>query len=52
AFIDAYIAQCRHLCAVANGTETPRIDALEGSKSLEATLATAAAASDSKQIKL
>ena len=52
AFIDAYIVQCRHLCAVANGTETPRIDALNGSKSLEATLAAAAAASDGKQIKL
>ena len=52
AFIDAYIVQCRHLCAAANGTETPRIDALEGSKSLEATLAAAAAASDGKQIKL
>ena len=52
AFIDAYIVQCRHLCAVANGTETPRIDALEGSKSLEATLAAAVAASDGKQIKL
>ncbi|HCD80026.1 MAG TPA: oxidoreductase, partial [Alphaproteobacteria bacterium] len=52
AFIDAYIVQCRHLCAVANGTETPRIDALNGSKSLEATLAAAVAASDGKQIKL
>jgi len=51
-FIDAYIAQCQHLCAVANGNETPRIDALNGSKSLEATLAAAGAAASGKQIKL
>jgi hypothetical protein len=37
---------------VANGSETPRIDALNGSKSLEATLAAAGAAASGKQIKL
>lgn len=49
-FIDAYIAQCKHLCAVTRGTETPIIDARNGSKSLDATLAAARAAASGTRI--
>lgn len=38
-FIDAYQAQCRHLCAVVRGEEQPRITASDATKSLMATLA-------------
>ena len=51
-FIDAYVAQCTHLCAVARGLEEPVIDALNGSKSLAATLAAARAAADGVRINL
>ena len=51
-FIDAYVAQCKHLCAVARGLEEPVIDALNGTKSLAATLAAARAAADGVRIKL
>jgi predicted dehydrogenase len=51
-FIDAYIAQCEHLCAVARGLEDPIIDALNGSRSLDATLAAARAATDGTRITL
>ena len=33
-FIDAYVAQCEHLRAVARGCETPIVDALNGSDHL------------------
>jgi predicted dehydrogenase len=51
-FIDAYVAQCRHLCAVARGLEEPVIDALNGSRSLDATLAAARAATDGSRVTL
>ena len=51
-FIDAYVAQCEHLCAVARGLETPVIDALNGSRSLDATLAAARAATRGARITL
>ena len=51
-FIDAYIAQCKHLCAVARGLEEPIIDALNGSRSLDATLAAARAAAEGTRITL
>jgi predicted dehydrogenase len=38
-FIDAYQAQCTHLCAVVRGEEQPRITASDATKSLMATLA-------------
>lgn len=49
-FIDAYIAQCRHLCAIVRGTETPIIDARNGSKSLAATLAAANSAASGRRV--
>ena len=51
-FIDAYIAQCEHLCAVARGLQEPIIDALNGSRSLDATLAAARAAGDGTRVTL
>ena len=51
-FIDAYVAQCEHLCAVARGLEVPVIDALNGSRSLDATLAAARAATSGTRIDL
>ena len=49
-FVDAYIAQCRHLCAIVRGTETPIIDARNGSKSLAATLAAASSAASGTRV--
>ena len=49
-FVDAYIAQCRHLCAIVRGTETPIIDARNGSKSLAATLAVASSADSGRRV--
>lgn len=49
-FVDAYIAQCRHLCAIVRGTETPIIDARNGSKSLAATLAAASSAASGRRV--
>ena len=49
-FVDAYIAQCRHLCAIVHGTETPIIDARNGSKSLAATLAAASSAASGRRV--
>ena len=49
-FVDAYIAQCRHLCAIVRGTETPIIDARNGSKSLAATLAAASSAATGRRV--
>ena len=49
-FVDAYITQCRHLCAIVRGTETPIIDARNGSKSLAATLAVASSAASGRRI--
>ena len=51
-FIDAYVAQCEHLCAVARGQEAPVIDALNGSRSLDATLAAARAATEGTRVTL
>jgi len=51
-FIDAYIAQCTHLCAVVRGEETPIIDAENGAKSLAATLAAATSAETGNRITL
>ena len=51
-FIDAYVAQCEHLRAVARGYETPIVDALNGIRSLDATLAAARAATGGKRIQL
>ena len=50
AFVDAYIAQCSHLCAIVRGTETPIIDARNGSKSLAATLAAASSAASGRRV--
>jgi predicted dehydrogenase len=49
-FIDAYIAQCTHLCAIVRGREAPIIDARNGSKSLDATLAAATSSATGKRI--
>ena len=49
-FVDAYIAQCRHLCAIVRGTEAPIIDARNGSKSLAATLAAASSAASGRRV--
>jgi predicted dehydrogenase len=49
-FVDAYIAQCKHLCAIVRGTETPIIDARNGSKSLAATLAAASSAASGRRV--
>ena len=49
-FVDAYITQCRHLCAIVRGTETPIIDARNGSKSLAATLAAASSAASGRRV--
>lgn len=51
-FIDAYVAQCEHLRAVAFGYEPPIIDALNGARSLDATLAAARAARSGTRINL
>ena len=51
-FIDAYAAQCEHLRAVARGYETPIVDALNGSRSLDATLAAARAAKSGTRVYL
>ena len=51
-FIDAYIAQCTHLCAVVRGEETPIIDAENGAESLAATLAAATSAETGNRITL
>jgi len=51
-FIDAYVAQCEHLCAVARGLEAPIIDALNGGRSLDATLAAARAATEGTRVTL
>ena len=51
-FVDAYVAQCAHLCAVARGLEAPIIDALNGSRSLDATLAAARAAAEGTRVTL
>ncbi|MGB2495056.1 MAG: Gfo/Idh/MocA family protein [Candidatus Puniceispirillaceae bacterium] len=51
-YIDAYVAQCEHLCAVARGLEEPIIDALNGSRSLDATLAAARAAAGGTRVTL
>ena len=51
-FIDAYVAQCEHLRAVTLGLETPIIDALNGSRSLDATRAAARAATSGTRVKL
>jgi len=51
-FIDAYVAQCKHLCAVVRGTESPIIDAENGGKSLDATLAAVRSAITGRRIVL
>lgn len=49
-FIDAYVAQCRHLCAVVWGKQLPIIDAENGTRSLDATLATVRAATEGTRV--
>ena len=49
-FIDAYVKQCQHLCAVVQGAETPIIDAENGTRSLEATLAAVRAATEGTRV--
>ena len=51
-FEDAYVAQCRHFCAVINGTAQPRITALDAAKTLRATLAVFEAADKGMEIRL
>jgi predicted dehydrogenase len=51
-FIDAYQAQCRHLCAVVRGEEIPRITASDATKSLMATLAVMESAASGQRIDL
>ena len=51
-FIDAYKAQCEHLCAVVLGKQLPIIDAENGTHSLDATLAVFDAATKGKRITL
>ena len=51
-FVDAYVAQCEHLRAVARGLEAPIIDAANGSLSLKATLAAAEAATSGSRVTL
>ena len=49
-FVDAYVAQCQHLCAVVRGTQRPIIGAENGTKSLEVTLAVIRAANEGTRV--
>ncbi|MDP7619167.1 MAG: Gfo/Idh/MocA family oxidoreductase [Dehalococcoidia bacterium] len=49
---DAYVAQCRHFCAVISGTEQPRITALDAARTLEATLAVFEASEKRAEVRL
>ena len=51
-FIDAYRAQCAHLCAVIRGEEDPRITASDATKSLMATLAVMESAKSGQRVNL
>ncbi|MGB1862798.1 MAG: Gfo/Idh/MocA family protein [Candidatus Puniceispirillum sp.] len=51
-FIDAYQAQCTHLCAVVRGEEAPKITATDATKSLMATLAVMESAASGQRIDL
>jgi predicted dehydrogenase len=51
-FEDVYVAQCRHFCAVIQGSEQPRITALDATKTLRATLAVFEAADKGTEIRL
>lgn len=51
-FIDAYIAQIEHFCAVIRGQQTPIVTARDGMMSLRATLAVARSAADAAHISL
>ena len=51
-FIDAYKAQCEHFCSVVLGKQLPIIDAKNGTRSLEATLAVFEAATKGKRVTL
>ncbi|HJP10420.1 MAG TPA: Gfo/Idh/MocA family oxidoreductase [Arenicellales bacterium] len=47
---DAFLAQCRHLCAVIQGEEAPRITAADAIRTLAATLAVFDSAQTEKQV--
>ncbi len=49
---DAYVAQCRHFCAVISGTELPRITAPDAARTLEATLAVFEASEKRAEVRL
>ena len=49
-FVDAYVEQCQHLCAVVQGTQMPIIDAENGTRSLDATLAAVRAATEGTRV--
>ena len=49
-FVDAYEEQCQHLCAVVQGTQMPIIDAENGTRSLDATLAAVRAATEGTRV--
>jgi len=51
-FEDAYLLQCQHFKAVICGTEQPRIDAADGARTLEATLAVLDAAASGERVML
>jgi predicted dehydrogenase len=51
-FEDAYVAQCRHFCAVISGTEQPRITAADAARSLLATLAVFESAEKRAEVRL
>ena len=51
-FEDPYVSQCRHFCAVINGSEQPRITAVDAAKTLRATLAVFEAADKGTEIRL
>jgi hypothetical protein len=49
---DAFLAQCRHFCAVIQGEEMPRITAADATRTLAATLAVFDSAQTGKQVLL
>jgi len=51
-FEDPYVLQCEHFARVIRGDETPRIDAVDGAKTLAATLAVFDAAEQGARINL
>ena len=49
-FVDAYVAQCQHLCEIVRGIKLPIVGAENGAKSLEVTLAIIRAANEGNRV--